>query len=238
MKRIVMYATCFVLVIFLFGCASTPKSTVEVDNQGNEVTTSDSGMSVTLAQLPYTMQYNDLEIPFVSAEVYMGYGDDHGKTTYLPYLVLTFDRSSLSDDDIYWLTQDDTFDTEGTITDEANGLERKDMMIIRTFYDEAHLYRVLTMIGLSYDTYYSNFADIPIQISIAIKQDKTVEIPSRENNGKDKKDITLNMENRYFYDVTIPNDAPDIEGLAGTPLYNQINQGVLALSNAYTNALS
>lgn len=148
MKRFVAIILVVIIVFSITGCSEgvhfDARPTYTYLDDGSSYHTSPDGQLIyNIETLPFATEVEGKKLPLDHVSFFELYVD-HG---YVAYVLTAFDRSNLSDDDIYWMTKYDT-DKYGKTID-LNAYIRKDP----NNYDSSDLDR-LSLLGSKYDDKY------------------------------------------------------------------------------------
>lgn len=184
----------FITIVCLTACSSvtTPSDTTSVENDGTVVIENEHGITKTVKSIPYSdIRYNDKNITLSSVDIY-NLESEHG---YYPLVVIRFDFSSLTEDDIYWLMKDQhsvirVFDPYIYFTSEQNNLDSERMKEWFSEYDnETAMY-----IFCISDEFKNDFSDADVTVVLDIEQDETYISKDEEGNEKN-----YNKSNYYHW---------------------------------------
>ena len=140
MKRLFAIILAVIIVFSITGCSDSRPKYTYFDDGSSYYTSSDGQLIYNIKSLPFSTDVEGKKLPLdhVSCfELYL----DHG---YVTYILAAFDRSSLSDDDIYWITKYDS-DKHGK-TIELNAYIRKDPDNYKSSDHDS-----LSLLGAKYD---------------------------------------------------------------------------------------
>lgn len=137
------------LLVSLCGCSAnsvTPSQT-NMENtyyeDGSYSYQTPSGISYNIKTLPFTLQNNDLQMDLVDAQYYEVYSEaNHG---YTGYAIAVFDRSNLTDDDIYWMDKMEYATREFDVNAFIRKKDSSDSSFMVSFwnkYDQNYWYRI------------------------------------------------------------------------------------------------
>lgn len=190
-----------VFVLTLTGCGNAYEEEEKTTEQdGTVVTKSESGIKKRVNSIPYDdMNYNDSTLGIKSVELcQMQYNDG-----YMPYVIVQFDISKLSKEDIYWLFENDEkdFDINVYIDSEKNRIDFQNMDILYLGKDSNKTICIFTL----YDYYKFDISDMEVTVCVDLLQNEKF---TYEN--KDTGEVSdLRKENSY--DWSINQDYSDLK---------------------------
>lgn len=193
----------FLLFVFtLTGCGNEYEEEEEktTEQDGTVVTKSESGVEKRVNSIPYDgMNYNDSTLGIKSVELCQMQYDDG----YMPYVIVQFDISKLSEEDIYWLFENDEkdFDINVYIDSEKNRIDFQNMDILYLGKDSNKTIFIFTL----YDYYKFDISDMEVTVCVDLLQNEKF---TYEN--KDTGEVSdLRKENSY--DWSINQDYSDLK---------------------------
>lgn len=189
-----------VFVLTLTGCGNAYEEEKTTEQDGTVVTKSESGIKKRVNSIPYDdMNYNDSTLGIKSVELcQMQYNDG-----YMPYVIVQFDISKLSKEDIYWLFENDEkdFDINVYIDSEKNRIDFQNMDILYLGKDSNKTICIFTL----YDYYKFDISDMEVTVCVDLLQNEKF---TYEN--KDTGEVSdLRKENSY--DWSINKDYSDLK---------------------------
>lgn len=197
MKRKLLLITCCLTISFTnLGCGSSNYNesnsiNLETSDNGTSIMRRDSGDTYTIESIPHDISYDGKNIILDSVNLYED-KVDHG---YSLYALVNFDFSDLSDDDIYWMEEDEDLDVTIYVDSEQNKFEDERMntfsRIRRTTSD---IYSVALRIS---DKYRYSLSNDSYNVCVNLKQGGTYKYDDSE---LDKTDTY------YYFDLKIPED--------------------------------
>lgn len=144
-----------------------------------------SDPSYTVDTLPYDMDYNGTKIPIKSVEIYQ----DKVNYEWSPYLVIHFDITDVSDDQLHWLTTVDwssleaDLDIDATYSSAQNELKYSHFSLMKKYYNRDE--QDLAFLYLGYlDKGRKDFSDIVGDVDIKLRQDETYTDSSKKEKHK------------------------------------------------------
>ena len=209
-KISLLFINVLLIIIIVCGCAESSESSLQVqrNDNGDLVTTSNSGNTVMASSLPAPILYNDSSFSFASVEAYEVCSDYE----YYLYLVAELDLSDLTDSEKHWLQED--LSKRAYISSEANSLDFDPATVLGTLFDGDKAYVVFTSsFSKSYRHSFSNSVALVI---IVAEQEATHDYTDAE--GKTYK---LHNREEVDYKLTIPSSLPSAESIP-EPLYSYI----------------
>lgn len=164
-----------IIVLFLTGCsqdetqqAGTQQAETETEASAKLINENKNAKSLSILKLPYNeVVWDDRTFSIKDARLYqekVGHG-------YMLYAVIDYDMTSLSEDDIYWLTDAGTirppFDSNAYVTSEKNNLKTSSMRTLhRSLKDGILSYMYYSGI----DEYQYDFSDARVSLCTLVEQ--------------------------------------------------------------------
>lgn len=145
------------------------------------------GIMATIEEIPYdNLQYNGDTLTLEDVEVYQeisssGYG-------YYPTVIVILDKSSLSDENFYWMNENRDIDVTCYLDEGKNKIDFGRMTRIKSYYNDSKLVYIFT----EFEEYKYDFIDTKIIVSIDLTQEE--EYDYKKDDGTTSK---LNKVNRY-----------------------------------------
>lgn len=174
----------FLCAVFLTGC------------NGPETKETERPTEFEITEIPFTMDYNGKNIACKSVELYQS------KVNYKwhPHMIIRFDTSNLTEDDIHWITTAQDFglhpDMDITVFyySEQNDISTEIMPLVEKYTNSDT--KELTYIFYEYMSgTREDFSDIEVHVSIDLAQKEKHEV---WNNGKKQEENYI-----YSYDFRI-----------------------------------
>lgn len=176
MKRSLLCA-CVLLLGIATGCSSK----TQLENV-------DKGVEEDIEKLPYdNIQYNGETLKLESVDVYKeksssGFG-------YYPYVVVTLDKTGLSEECFYWLIEEKDIDVTCYYTSEKNEVDFSRMPLLKSYYNDTQL---VYMFNDYNNEYKHDFSDIELTLSLDLTQEEKYKYENDEGEITD-----LNKVNAY-----------------------------------------
>lgn len=183
-KRI--FGVFFLLMLILTGCSTEPI---------------DKGIDATIEKIPYdNLQYNGETFTLENIRMYQekdssGYG-------YYATVVITFDKTSLSDENFYWLIENRDIDVSCYLDEGKNNIDFKSLSKLKSYYNDEKLVYIFT----DFEKRKYDFEGTEISLYINLIQEE--EYSYRKDDGTTG---TLNKENKYRYYIFDDSDEKKIE---------------------------
>lgn len=156
MKKTFLLLMAVIMAFILTSCSSTPTKP----------------SSITISELPGDIPYNDTQVSLSAVsfcEVYASHG-------YTGYCVVTVDRSSLSDDDVYWMLNKDVGELQteleviAYLTSESNSLETERLSQLQTIYNDENIY----FLFFTKDVQRKHLNDFKLSLQIIMSPEKSL----------------------------------------------------------------
>lgn len=193
----------FLLFVFtLTGCGNEYEEEEEkaTEQDGTVVTKSESGIEKRVNSIPYDgMNYNDSTLGIKSVELCQMQYDDG----YMPYVIVQFDISKLSEEDIYWLFENDEkdFDINVYIDSEKNRIDFQNMDILYLGKDSNKTICIFTL----YDYYKFDISDMEVTVCVDLLQNEKFTYEN-EDTGE-----VSDLRKENSYDWSINQDYSDLK---------------------------
>lgn len=174
----------------------------ELKDDGSMVIEAWWGNDYTVKDVPYNnIVVNDSKFALTSVDVYFQ-GEE---AKYIPYVVVKFDLSGLSDDDKYWLFEKDpsNFDLSVTLNSEKNDTGDLDLILLDSSQDESSLLCIYSYI----QQFHFDLSDAKTQLSLIVAQNEKASYKN-ESTGQT---IEQNKENTYYWNdlnLEVQTDVP------------------------------
>lgn len=183
MKKTVSIILLLVLMLGLVACGDSSTNSSYTDNGATtyddgsfSFSTPSGGTSWSIASIPFEMDLDGKAVQIASMNFFELYAD-HG---YTAYILVSLDRTNLSDDDIYWMTKSDKYTTSKELdmnvyaTSEENEIDGKTLNSAGSAYDEQYLYFLFYSDLCRYSFMNSNFACQIIYTPTGITENDTI----------------------------------------------------------------
>lgn len=205
MKKIIAIAICGLL---LSGCSSPPQK--HPDGQ-----TVKQGESITVTALPYPeLKYNDKVLKINDIRIYQSYSEKD--YYYNPYLIIRFDKSDLSDEDLHYLCTGDLSQSRYaymSITpyyySESNDIRTERISEITRYTDGDEL--VYAYYDYKQREAIHPLDDISFSIDIDIIQSNGELVQMTDDAIKNRYDIKINGNSDIKIDVLNDSEIPETE---------------------------
>ena len=190
MKRLwsVLLVVCLT-VSMMVGCGGQKVETkpeTEVKSDVQLLYSNDSGDNYTVSTIPCSMEYNGKEIILDEAKVYES-SSEHG---YHVYASLGIDLKNLSEDDIYWLDNEEDLSANIYMSDDKNGIDFKRLNSLGSYDDGSRrIYMYYYLDEIHYELTNAEFS-----VDLSIKKSDTYEY--KNDKGLTK---TANKTDHYAY---------------------------------------
>lgn len=200
-----------IAVLVLTGCGNGYEEekieTTETD--GTVVIERETGIEKNVKSIPYdSMNYNDSTFGIKSVDLcQMEY-----KNGYMPYVIVEFDISTLSEEDIYWLYENDQkdFDICVYIDSEKNRIDFENMDTLYLGKDDSKVICIFTL----YDYYKFDMSDMEVTVCVNVKQNDKCTYQNK-NTGEIS---DLRKENSYDWSINRYSSDIKIDVLNGIPV--------------------
>lgn len=204
MRRILILALACIL---LSGCSGT--------NSASAPAQEDTTERITATSLPYPdLKYNDKVLKIKDISLYQSYSEK--KYVYNPYLIIRFDRSELTDEDIHYLCDGDLAQSryaylhiDCNYSSESNDIKKDSMNQIIRYTDGNDL--VYSFYDYEQNMAQNTFDDITIQLNIDIIQSDGKIIKMYDDCGKNYYHITINGDSEIKIEVKDESEIPKSE---------------------------
>lgn len=176
MKRVLLCAC-----VFLLGVGTGCSSKTQLENI-------DKGIEETIKELPYdNIKYNGEALKLESIDVYTeksssGFG-------YYPYVIVTLDKTGLSEESFYWMNKENEIDVTCYYTSEENEVDFSRMPLLKAYYNDTQLVYIFDDYN---NEYKHDFSDIELTISIDLTQEEKYEYKTDEGDETES-----NKVNKY-----------------------------------------
>lgn len=176
MKRLLLCA-CVLLLGVGAGCSSK----TQLENI-------DKGVDKNIKELPCdNIQYNGETLKLESIDVYTeknssGFG-------YYPYVIVTFDKTGLSEESFYWMNEENDINVTCYYTSEENEVDFLRMPLLKAYYNDTQL---VYMFDDYNNKYKHDFSDIELKVSINLTQEEKYKYKTDEGDVIEK-----NKVNKY-----------------------------------------
>jgi len=148
----------------------------------------DKGIEENIKELPYDgIQYNGETLKLESIDVYTeksssGFG-------YYPYVIVTLDKTGLSEESFYWMNKENEIDVACYYTSEENEADFLRMPLLKAYYNDTQLVYIFD----DYDNEYKHdFSDIELTISIDLTQEEKYKYKTDDGD-----EVESNKVNKY-----------------------------------------
>lgn len=146
------------------------------------------GLEVDIKNLPFDdMQYNAEKMKLENVAIYTeksssGFG-------YYPYVIVTIDKTGLSEENFYWMIKEKDIDVTCYYTSEENEVDFSRMPLLKSYYNDTQLVYIFDDYN---NEYKHDFSDIELDVVLNLTQEEKYEYKNDEG------DITdLNKVNSY-----------------------------------------
>lgn len=205
----IIFLLAFVLTITGCGNGYEKEEEKTTENDGTVVTKSESGIKKRVNSIPYDgMNYNDSNLGIKSVELCQMQYDDG----YMPYVIVEFDISKLSEEDIYWLFENDEkdFDIHVYIDSEKNRIDFQSMNILYLGKDNRKTICIFTL----YDYYKFDMSDMEVNICVDLLQNEKFTYEKKDTG----KMSDLRKENSYDWSINRSYSELKVDVLDGIPV--------------------
>lgn len=205
----IIFLLAFVLTITGCGNGYEEEEEKTTENDGTVVTKSESGIKKRVNSIPYDgMNYNDSNLGIKSVELCQMQYDDG----YMPYVIVEFDISKLSEEDIYWLFENDEkdFDIHVYIDSEKNRIDFQSMNILYLGKDNRKTICIFTL----YDYYKFDMSDMEVNICVDLLQNEKFTYEKKDTG----KMSDLRKENSYDWSINRSYSELKVDVLDGIPV--------------------
>lgn len=142
-RKILLLLLSISIFVVASGCSDSLPTYTYLDDGSSYHTSSTGQLNYNIETLPFSTDVEGKKLPLDHVSSFEQYVD-HG---YIAYILVAFDRSNLSDDDIYWITKYDS-DKYGRTID-LNAYIRKDPENYENYDSD-----ILSLLGSKYDDKY------------------------------------------------------------------------------------
>lgn len=173
------------------------------------VTKSERGIEKEVNSIPYDgMNYNDSTLGIKSVKLCQMQHDDG----YMPYVIVEFDISKLSEEDIYWLFENDEkdFDIHVYIDSEKNRIDFENMNTLYLGKDSNETMCIFTL----YDYYKFDMSDMAVTVCVNLKQKDKYTYKNKETGEISQ----LNKENVYDWSINSSYSDISVDVINGIPV--------------------
>lgn len=203
MKVSLKIISCFLLAaILLSACSSTTSTSVvsSKDEEGHSVQTTDRGTTVFYDELPCKVEYNDGIFTLTDLQFYEDQGDDYN---YVLFAVASIDLSSLTDEQIHWLREED-LDVHAYATQEKNDLDFSSLSKLGSLYLTDTKIMNIVFMSSTFHSYRHSFSGTEVSAVVDARQEETYDYTSKDT-GKVSK---LHKQYSVHYQAIIPENLP------------------------------
>lgn len=182
LSSIFIIASC----IFFSGCTVDNGTEIKTLSDGSTISNNDTGSSVIISKLPFDkMYYNASPVGLESIQLYQISGD----YSYSPVVIVTIDKSTLTDKEFYWFNKDSTLTVDCDYSSSKNDIDSQSLSLISSYYNDIDIVFIFSDYS---NEYKYDFLDMQVDAMISIKQDDTYKYISKDGDSDQ-----LNKTNTY-----------------------------------------